>query len=83
MGTRDIPSILFVVIVGSLLLGMLVVLYVHDTGPTYNVLKSEFECTAHHTETVVSVQAINNVTIVSPNSSDVCDVYSRIGGIDE
>lgn len=52
-------------------------LYRQETGETFELLKSQWSCTASHEETGVTPTQIGETTVMIPNTSTVCDRYDR------
>lgn len=54
-----------------------IAVYRQETGETFELLKSEWVCTASHDETGVIPMKVGDVTVMMPTETTVCDTYSR------
>ena len=49
----------------------------HESGPSFELLRPEWACTATHVETTTTYIQSGNVMVPSTTSHTVCDAYAR------
>lgn len=76
----DAGSGVFMLVFAAMaLVGLLatIAIYRHESGETFELLKSEWACSASHDQTDLVPTKVGDVMVMMPTTSTVCDAYQR------